>query len=186
MSNRIILFELLITTVLLSYCYADENLVRFGYKGEFWQSVLIEANIEVTAKSINYVYNMYDKDFKKNATKKGILDIHEYQKFLSFIAENSILKLRSASLLDTNTKEEDLETLYKDKWIEHQVSFIYCFFFEFHDRKIEFQVDDLKNITDKRYYLLLDKINKILNVQSYKTIFDFNEYRNKVFKAEKK
>jgi hypothetical protein len=93
--------------------------------------------------------------------------------------DNGILTLKSASLTDPATKSEDYETLYNKKGIDHQSAFIYEFYFLVDGEKTRFKIDDISNITDERYYVLLQNINALAKQPSFKTVFEYHEFMNK-------
>ena len=58
----------------LVYGNNETNLVNFGYRGEYWQSVVIEVNITIKGKSIYFVHKIADKDLSFEYTRKGKVD----------------------------------------------------------------------------------------------------------------
>lgn len=152
-------------------------LESFGYTGEFWDLEKLILKIDSVEGKYHFEFTAY-RNGKKTMCKNGDIDFEIVESFWKYINCNNILKIKSASLLDPTFKDEDFELLYKNG-IEHQSAFIYEFYFLINNNeKIRFKVDDLENISDERYFAVLNKMNNLTKLPSFKTIFDYHEYLN--------
>ena len=152
-------------------------LLEFGYEGEYWDYEKIALSVKIVEDIYVYEFNAFQNN-KLIISRKGNADLRSVQEFWNFLKEDSILDLKSASLSEPSKSNADLEVLYKKSGIDHQSSIIYEFYFITNEGKTRFKVDDVKNVSEARYLLVLEKMNSIVKQPSFKTIFEYHEYLN--------
>jgi hypothetical protein len=166
-----------------AFCYKDDSknlkLTEFGYIGEYWDTHTITLSVKFKNRKYHYKYCVLVEEYNKILIEKeGIVDNSNILEFYKFIIRNKILKLKSASLFDSKTNSDYFESVYKK--FNHQLAFIYAFYFIIDKKKYSFKVDDIKNILEPKYLILLKKMNEIPEKPSFLTILDFTDYLNKI------
>jgi len=180
--TRFLILLFLISSLFSAFCYKDDskdlNLTEFGYIGKHWDTDIITLSVKLKNESFYYKFCGSNKKLKISIVKEGIVDNSNILEFYNFIIKNKILKLKSVSIFDPKTNSDDFESLYKEK-LPDQHAFIYEFYFIIDKKKYRFKIDDVKNISEKRYLILLKKMNEIPEKPNFLNIFDFLNYTNK-------
>lgn len=154
-------------------------LIEFGYKGEYWDFEKMVLNVNLVENRYVYEFKAFQND-KLIISRKGEADLCLVKEFWKILKEDSILELKSASIIEPlMDNAADLEILYKERGIDYQSAIIYEFYFITNEKEVKFKVDDVKNISDKRYFLVLEQMNNIAKLPPFQTIFDYHEYLNK-------
>jgi hypothetical protein len=159
-------------------CKDVSKLSKFGYIGQHWNNEIITLVVKCENEIACYRFCEVIKE-KVSRVDEGFIDFKNISDFWNFISKHNILGLKTASLFDPQTKNADFLSLYGHK-APNMDAYIYEFYFIIDEMKYRFKIDDVGNVSDKRYLSLLKKLNKLVNQPTFITIFDYYDYMREI------